>query len=95
MHVGPDVKSGLSQVLLEGKIKTIIFGRGYAGGDKASVGCSKKGRIWSFHIAADIGEWVEWCHEIGAKLLNNKINVEEILKGALIPEQVNRRPAAR
>ena len=42
MHVGPDVKTGLSQVLLDGKIKTNIFGRGYAGGDKASVGCSKR-----------------------------------------------------
>lgn len=94
MHVGADIKTGLSEAHAENKIKTNIFGRGYAGGDKASVGCSAKGRIWSFQVAADIGEWVQWCHGIGSKLLDDKINVEEIFKGAIIPEPVTERPPA-
>lgn len=94
MHVGADIKTGLSEAHAENKIKTNIFGRGFSGGDKASVGCSAKGRIWSFRVAADIAEWVQWCHQIGKKLQDDSINIEEIFKGAIIPEPVTGRPDA-
>lgn len=93
MHVGADIREGITQAHAQNKFKTNIFGRGYEGGNKASVGCSRKGRIWSFRTAGDISEWSRWCHEIGRKLLNSKIDVSDVLKGAMIPAQVKDRPA--
>jgi len=94
MHVGADIRAGLSEAHAQNKFKTNLFGRGYAGGDKASAGCSAKGRIWSFQVATDIGEWVAWCHGIGQKLQDDTIDVEEIFRGAIIPAPVTVRPAA-
>jgi hypothetical protein len=93
MHVGGDIGEGLTQAHLEGKKKSNIFGRGYENGDRASVGCSHRGRIWSYRIAEDISEWVEWCHHIGAKLLDNHISADDILQHVIIPRQITERPA--
>lgn len=94
MHVGADIREGLSEAHAQNKIKTNLFGYGYEAGNRTTIGCSAKGKIWSYRIAPDIGEWVKWCHHIGEKLQNPKINVAEILKGALIPQVVTSRPHA-
>jgi hypothetical protein len=57
-----------------------------------SVGCSYRGRIWSYKIADGIAEWVEWCHHIGAKLLDETISVKDILEHVIIPESIHKRP---
>jgi hypothetical protein len=93
MYVGSDIRQGLAEAHLENKIKSNLFGRGYEQGDKASIGCSYKGRIWSYKIADGIAEWVEWCHHIGAKLLDETISVKDILEHVIIPESVQERPA--
>lgn len=92
MHVGADIKEGLTEAHAHNKFKTNIFGRGFAGGNRATVGCSRKGRIWSYRVAGDIGEWVDWSHEIGKKLQNNQIDVSDVLKGAMVPSPVIDRP---
>lgn len=92
MYVGPDIREGLSQPQLENKYKSNLFGRGYEHGDKTSVGCSYKGRLWSYRVAGDISEWVEWCHAIGDKLLDQTISVNEIFQHVIIPEPVTQRP---
>jgi hypothetical protein len=92
MHVGADIREGLSEAHAQNKFKTNLFGRGYAGGNKSSIGCSVKGRVWSYRIAHDLDQWVQWCHEIGAKLLDATVNVSELLKGALVPETITSRP---
>ncbi len=93
MHVGADIREGLSEAHAQNKYKTNLFGRGYAGGDRASIGCSIKGRLWSFQAARDIGEWVDWCHETGRKLGDGTIDVGAVLRGAMVPRTVADRPA--
>lgn len=88
----PDTGVSLSEAHAQNKFKTNLFARGFESGDRASVGCSIKGRLWSFRVAADIGEWVAWCRETGSKLQNEMINPAEVLKGAMIPKTVTERP---
>lgn len=92
MHVGADIREGLSEAHAQNKYKTNLFGRGYAGGEKASIGCSARGRVWSFLVAHDIAEWIAWCHVVGRKLLDDGINVRDILSGVMIPTTVKDRP---
>lgn len=93
MHVGSDIKSGLSHASLQNRRKSNLFGRGYEDGNRVSLGGSHKGRIWSHKIAEDISEWVEWCHKIGAKLDDDSISAEDILQQVIVPEVVKQRPS--
>ncbi|MDP9350949.1 MAG: helicase, partial [Chloroflexota bacterium] len=93
MHVGSDVRQGLAQANLENRIKSNLFGVGYENGSRTSMGCSYKGRVWSYRIATDIEEWAEWCRAVGTKLLDDSISVKEILKHVLVADQVHERPA--
>ncbi len=92
-HFGSDIAEMLSPAQLASKTKTNLFGRGYEGGERASIGCSRKGRVWSHRQADDISAWVEWCHALGVKLMDETITADEILRGILRPEPVRERPA--
>jgi hypothetical protein len=92
MYVGSDIRAGIAAAQAGGKQKTNFFGRGFEHGAKASIGCSHKGRVWAHEIAPGIPEWIDWCHGIGAKLLDQKIATEDVLKHALIPEELTERP---
>jgi superfamily II DNA or RNA helicase len=93
MYMGSDIREGLSQASLQTKRKSNVFGRGYEGGERASIGCSAKGRIWSHRIAYDLSEWLEWCHKVGGKLLDAKISVRDILDHVILPKTLSERPA--
>ena len=92
MFVGPDIKAGLAQANTEGKQKSNLFGRGYESGDKASLGCSTKGRVWAYQTAADMEEWMRWCHQIGKKLTDGSISVDRIFDNLIVPRPVTKRP---
>ncbi len=92
MHAGANIREGLAEAHLQNKYKSNLFGRGFENGEKASMGCSYKGRIWSHRAAKDVSEWVEWCHDVGEKLLDETISVEGILEHVLIPEEIGERP---
>lgn len=92
MHVGNDIKSGLSQPAVANRRKSNLFGRGFEGGQPVTIGASYKGRIWAQKVAKSISEWVEWCERQGKKLLDNTISTEQVLKSAIIPEIVKDRP---
>jgi len=81
----------LSDAQTSDKIKTNLFGYGYEGGTRASIGASKKGRIWSHKIAHDISEWLDWCAGVGTKLLDT--SPIDLLSNALIPKQLVSRPS--
>lgn len=92
-YVGIDIAQGLSESHLANKTKANIFGRGFEHGGPASIGCSRKGRIWSHKVAGGIEVWKEWCHELGAKLQNSKINFKEnILPNVIQPKALEDRP---
>lgn len=93
LHVGTDIKEGLSRASISGRKKSNLFSRGFENGESITIGASHKGRIWAHLIAGDISEWVEWCHHIGAKLLDDSISTEKILEHAIIPTEIHSRPA--
>jgi len=90
--VGADIADGLSQAQLQNKTKSNIFGRGYEVGDLVSMGCSRKGRVWSHRKAGDIQDWVEWAQKTGKKLLDKSISFQDILPHVIKPERLEQRP---
>ncbi len=91
MFAGIDISQGLSEAQKENCIKSNLFGVGYNGSGKVSIGCSYKGTIWSKWVET-IDYWVEWCNGIADKILNPEIDVSDILEGALVPVIIDQRP---
>lgn len=92
MYTGANVGQGLSRAEAKNRYKTNLFGRGYEDGERTSIGCSRKGRMWSYRVAEDIQEWTQWCEHVGSKLLDDTISVEDILESAISVEVVDKRP---
>jgi superfamily II DNA or RNA helicase len=92
MYVGSDIIQGLSEANQQNRIKTNLFGKGYEYGERATVGCSLKGRIWSHRIAEDISEWIEWCKRVGTKLLDNTASTQQIFANVIWPTVIEARP---
>jgi superfamily II DNA or RNA helicase len=90
-YYGRSVGDALSILQRKQGIKNNIFGVGYQAGEKLSLGCSQKGRIWSY-LRGNIRELTIWCTEIGKKLVNTSIDPDTVLKGTLIPKVITRRP---
>lgn len=91
MRAGADVESGLTEAQKRNATKSNIFGNGFEGGAKTSVGCSYKGRIWSRRLSNMAG-LVKWFQHVGHKVMNERIDPDEVLKGTLIPQPVFVRP---
>lgn len=92
MYVGSDIIQGLSESGHQNRIKTNLFGKGYENGERATVGCSLKGKIWSHRVAEDISEWIEWCTRLGTKLLDRTTTIDRIFSNVIWPAVVNARP---
>ena len=92
MLMGSDTTEGLDAALSGNKTKTNLFGYGYEEGKAVSIGCSLKGRIWSYLVAHDLREWVLFCGQIGQKLTDESISTEEIFKNFVKPVLVTERP---
>lgn len=91
MSVGTDVEEALSLAEKQKGQKAFVFGTGYENGDKISLGCSYKGRIWSY-LKGDLNQFKQWCIKISEKLTNPTIDGNQILKETLIPELINKLP---
>ncbi len=93
MLVGPDVAQGITRQSLGNKTRTNIFAMGLENGRRVTIGASAKGRLWSHAVAHDLSRWVAWCAEIGSRIRNPAANPDTVLAGALVPEEVDARPA--
>lgn len=91
MFAGIDVGNGITESQKETSIKSNLFGVGYQGNGRTSIGCSYKGKIWSRWVES-IDFWMDWCNEIAEKINNTSIDTSTIFNGALIPEVVRQRP---
>lgn len=91
MSVGMDIAPTLSKAEIGNATKSHVFGLGYEFGNLTSLGCSHKGRIWSV-LQNDINTYLKWCAHIGGKLLDDTIDPNEILRGAIVPRSVTARP---
>ncbi|WP_036154687.1 DEAD/DEAH box helicase [Maribacter forsetii] len=91
MSVGTDVEQALSIAEKERGQKAFVFGVGYVEGEKVSLGCSYKGKIWS-KLRGGLKEYTEWCKEVGKKLIDEKIDPNQVLKETLMPKSISIRP---
>lgn len=91
MYAGRDVIEGISDPNKLNSYKNNLFGKGYENHNESSIGCSKKGKIWSKKIG-NLLEWKEWCDGVGEKLCNPDIKVEDIIKDIPVPQDVKKLP---
>ncbi|AJK64371.1 hypothetical protein KHU1_0402 [Bacillus amyloliquefaciens KHG19] len=91
MFAGIDVGEGISESNKINSYKSNVFGHGYGGNGKVSIGCSHKGKIWSRWVE-NIEYWREWCNQILDKLLDPSIEVKDIMEGVLIPQIITSIP---
>ena len=94
MFAGIDIAQGLSEAQKETSTKSNLFGIGYDGSGKVSIGCSYKGTVWSRWVES-IDFWMKWCDKTIDKILDDTIDVSELLKGVLIPEEIYRLPESQ
>ena len=92
MFAGLDVRNAIDPVLQQDKMKSNVTGVGYEDGKRRTVGCSRKGKIWSM-TSGSLAQWKSWCDEIGAKLISTTAQPNDFLKYTLIPAAINELPA--
>jgi superfamily II DNA or RNA helicase len=90
-RMGADVAPVLDDVQRRRARKSVLAGAGYERGEHATVGASRKGRIWS-HRRDTLDELVAWCRQTGEKLLDGTIDPDAVLSGTLLSNVVERRP---
>lgn len=91
-YYGRGVQDGLSQSEERSGLKNNSFGVGFENGEVTSLGCSRKGRIWSYSRGT-IDQFIVWCNKISMKLSNPNIDPDEIfLKNTIKPKKLSVRP---
>jgi len=91
MRVGTDIQDALSIAEQQRGEKAFVFGTGYEDGEKITLGCSYKGRIWSY-LRSDLKGFLEWCKNVGKKLIDENIDPNQVLRETLIPEIITEIP---
>lgn len=76
-----------------GRMKTNIFGQGYTQGGKSTIGCSFKGKIWSYESVHGFAGWMDWCKGVGRKLQDSAITTDGILRRLVQPTKLAGMPS--
>jgi len=90
-RMGADVASQLSEKSKKTARRAVISGIGFEAGATATIGATKRGRVWSFQRLR-LERFARWCKNVGEKVVDKSINPEDVLKGTLIPKLVKQRP---
>jgi len=93
MYMGVDVAEGLDAAKSQARIKNNVFGSGFVDGVPSTLGCSARGRFWSFASVRDLTDWTDWCQDIGASVTNPGISGDNVFRGAMRPRLINKRPS--
>ncbi len=88
---GKGVQDGLDMLEQGTLIKNNIFGVGYKDGEKVSLGCSVKGKIWSY-LRGNLDELTDWCRVVGDIVEDAAINQNTVLEHTLQVKKVSARP---
>ena len=94
MFAGLDVAKAIDPVVQQEATKSNLFGAGYENGRRVTIGCSRKGTVWSLQTSS-VPKWIEWCRHIGAKLVDSQISTTAYLDNTLIPESISALPLER
>ncbi|GHT08445.1 hypothetical protein FACS189426_04080 [Bacteroidia bacterium] len=90
MYAGNGIVKGLSE-LEKGMHSSNLFGVGYEDGEKITIGCSNKGRVWT-KLVKSIPDYCDWCDKTGAKLLDETIDPKNIFDFIQKPERISQLP---
>lgn len=90
-YFGKGVQDGIRELEQGTLIKNNIFGVGYKEGEKVSLGCSVKGKIWSY-LRGNLDELTKWCKGIGEIVENDAIDPNIVLQHTLAIEKISQRP---
>lgn len=90
-YYGKGVQDGIRELEQGTLIKNNIFGVGYKEGEKVSLGCSVKGKIWSYQ-RGNLDELTKWCKAMGEIIENNAIDPNVVLQHTLAIEKLQQRP---
>lgn len=90
MFAGIDVAEGISESNKNNCYKSNVFGMGYEGDGRISIGCSYKGKIWSRWVE-NISFWKNWCDNVMGKILDSN-NDSKILENVLVPKVISEVP---
>lgn len=90
MFAGIDVAEGISESNKNNCYKSNVFGMGYEGDGRISIGCSYKGKIWSRWVE-NISFWKNWCDNVMGKILDSN-NDSKVLENVLIPKTISEVP---
>lgn len=94
MFVGADVTDGFPAAEEATKVQTNLFASGFRDGERLTVGVSLKGRVWSYLVARNLLDWVEWCKDVGRRLLDESIDVTAVKRNFIRPEILDAWPPA-
>jgi superfamily II DNA or RNA helicase len=92
-YYGKDVDEGLNLFERKQLLKNNIFGTGYRDGERTSIGCSKKGKVWSY-MRGDVLQFCKWSEMIGAKIADSTIDPNTILDNTLKVKLIKECPKA-
>ena len=90
-YFGKGVQDGIKLLEQGTLIKNNIFGVGYKEGEKTSLGCSVKGKIWSYQ-RGNLDELIKWCKVIGEIVEDDTIDPNVVLQHTLAIEKLSQRP---
>lgn len=91
---GKNVEDGLHELQQRTLEKNNVFGVGYINGETQSMGCSQKGKVWSY-LRGNIQELIHWCQYIGSKLIDDTIDTDTILNHTIKSISVIKRPKGK
>ena len=104
MFMGSDIGEEIDRLPGNGS-KTLnnLFGLGYvdindvdddeASRARASIGASVKGKVWANGRTNDPAVWMDWCHDLGTKILDETITLAGILRNLVRPKRLESVPA--
>lgn len=90
-YYGKGVQDGIKLLEQGTLVKNNIFGVGYKDGEKVSLGCSVKGKIWSYQ-RGNLDELTKWSKMIGEIVEDESIDPNVVLEHTLAIEKLHQRP---
>jgi len=91
---GKNVEDGLHELQQKTLEKNNVFGVGYIGGETQSMGCSQKGKVWSY-LRGNLRDLIHWCQYIGNKLIDDTIDTDTILNHTIKSISITERPKGK
>ena len=90
-YYGKEVEEGIRLTEARELTKNNIFGIGYRNGEKISIGCSIKGKVWSY-IRGNIQMFCKWCETIGRLISDDTISEDIIMNNTLHVNRISAIP---